>query len=155
MFRKILIMNKNKILVLITIIASLFFSGCAGVDLSNVDLSNVSEEDINKFIVCEKPYIRHATACCLDQNENKICDQDENSQIQSNLNIYGEDRYNENNYQSPIEHYEDVKFIESDIMEKVEKFELGAFEGKCYREESGSNYYTKECEFDEDRKSVV
>ena len=27
--------------------------------------------------VCEEPYIRHAKSCCLDQNSNNICDNDE------------------------------------------------------------------------------
>jgi len=31
-------------------------------------------------IVCNKPYIRVGTSCCLDQNENKICDKDESPQ---------------------------------------------------------------------------
>ena len=46
-----------------------------------VDLSKVSEEDVARLaeqvISCENPYIRHASGCCLDANENKICDLDE------------------------------------------------------------------------------
>ncbi len=52
----------------------LFLIGC-GVDLSKADLSKL---DVNKAIICEKPYIRHGYECCLDLNENKVCDQDEN-----------------------------------------------------------------------------
>jgi len=30
-------------------------------------------------IVCDSPYIRHGTGCCLDKNDNQICDNDEKS----------------------------------------------------------------------------
>lgn len=46
-----------------------------------IDISKLSDEDLEriseKVIVCNSPYIRHATDCCLDQNNNKICDEDE------------------------------------------------------------------------------
>ena len=32
-------------------------------------------------VVCNKPYIRFADSCCLDQNENNICDNDENGVV--------------------------------------------------------------------------
>lgn len=68
-------MIKNKIYFIILLF--LILGGCSQVDLSKVNLSDVSEEDINKVIVCNEPYIRHALECCLDQNNNKICDLDE------------------------------------------------------------------------------
>jgi hypothetical protein len=37
------------------------------------NLKNIS----GLFIKCEKPYIRHGSECCLDKNDNKICDIDE------------------------------------------------------------------------------
>ena len=43
----------------------------------NVDLSKVSAEDVNKVIVCPDKYIRFGSSCCLDANDNKICDKDE------------------------------------------------------------------------------
>jgi hypothetical protein len=43
----------------------------------DVDLSKVSKEDVNKVIVCDPPYMRYASECCLDANSNKICDVDE------------------------------------------------------------------------------
>ena len=49
-----------------------FISGC-----KDVDLSKVSKEDINKIIVCEPPYMRYASECCLDANNDSICDRDE------------------------------------------------------------------------------
>jgi len=50
----------------------LLVSGC-----SELDLIQVSEEDVNKLIKCDAPYIRHASGCCLDIDENSICDDDE------------------------------------------------------------------------------
>ncbi|MBI2176389.1 hypothetical protein HYU40_03535 [Candidatus Woesearchaeota archaeon] len=54
-------------LILVTILA-----GC-----DQVDITKVTKEDVNKVIACEKPYIRFASGCCLDKNENKVCDNDE------------------------------------------------------------------------------
>jgi len=54
----------------------MFISGCEGIDISQLsdeDLERISE----KAIVCNAPYIRYAADCCLDQNDNKICDRDE------------------------------------------------------------------------------
>ena len=45
-------------------------SGCAQVEKSPV-VKDVQE------VVCDFPYIRHETSCCLDKNYNKICDEDE------------------------------------------------------------------------------
>lgn len=50
----------------------ILLAGC-----SNLDLGQISEDDINKVIVCEEPYIRHGAGCCLDINQNKICDNDD------------------------------------------------------------------------------
>lgn len=61
------------------VLGILVLSGC-----SNLDLNKLSKEDVNKIIVCEKPYIRHASECCLDQNDNKICDKDETQEIPRN-----------------------------------------------------------------------
>lgn len=61
----------------ITIILTLFLlAGC-----SNVDLSEVSDEDLEriseKAVVCNEPYIRVGVECCLDKDNNNICDRDE------------------------------------------------------------------------------
>jgi hypothetical protein len=66
-------MNKN---IFLSVVALLFLTGCAGVDLSEVsdeDLERISE----KAVVCNAPYIRVGVECCLDQNDNNICDRDE------------------------------------------------------------------------------
>ena len=55
----------------------LMLNACDGIDLENIDLSGLSEEDINKVIVCDPPYMRFGASCCLDQNDNSICDDDE------------------------------------------------------------------------------
>ncbi len=73
-------MRKDLILalsILITII--IFISGCTNgqIDLSQFDTSKLTKEDIDKLITCNKPYIRHEAGCCLDQNNNRICDDDE------------------------------------------------------------------------------
>lgn len=63
----------KRILVLAMLVLSLFvIAGC------NIeDLKSVSVEDVNKVIKCEEPYIRFGTGCCLDKDDNKICDNDE------------------------------------------------------------------------------
>jgi hypothetical protein len=67
---------KQTIMVLM-LLGMIILSGC-----SEIDLSGVSDEDLerisNKAIVCEEPYMRFGTGCCLDTNNNNICDNDEN-----------------------------------------------------------------------------
>jgi len=68
----------NKLILFSFIILALFLAGC-----ENVDVSKMSDADLqrvaDKAIVCNAPYIRFATGCCLDQNTNGICDSDETS----------------------------------------------------------------------------
>ena len=51
------------------------------VGCENVDVSQISDQDLerisDKLIVCNKPYMRFASGCCLDQDNNGICDKDE------------------------------------------------------------------------------
>lgn len=67
----------------------LLLMGCENVDLSKLsdaDLERVSE----KLIVCNAPYMRHESGCCLDKDNNKICDEDEgtaNMQAISTSNV--------------------------------------------------------------------
>ncbi len=60
---------KNKIITL-TILTLIFLTGC-----NNTDTNQTTETNTN--IQCNTPYIRYATECCLDQNNNNICDQHE------------------------------------------------------------------------------
>lgn len=62
----------KKIIISLFIILALLLVGC-----ENVDLSKISSEDVDKVIVCNKPYMRFGSSCCLDQNENGVCDNDE------------------------------------------------------------------------------
>ena len=55
------------VLLFILMFGLLVLSGCQG----DWDL------DADDIIVCESPYMRFATGCCLDQNNNGICDSDE------------------------------------------------------------------------------
>ena len=64
---------------LITItILSLLLAGCDGV-IQKKDV----EDALQKSIVCKKPYMRFELGCCLDENDNAICDQDEDEKVKS------------------------------------------------------------------------
>ena len=70
-------MNRRSFLIIFFLFALLLFlTGC-----SEIDISKLSDEDLEriseKLIVCESPYLRNGGDCCLDKNENKICDEDE------------------------------------------------------------------------------
>ncbi len=70
----------RKVALSLLAIISLLIIACEG-----VDLSKVSDEDLgrlsDKAIVCNEPYIRLGASCCLDQNNNEICDKDEKNNI--------------------------------------------------------------------------
>lgn len=55
----------------------LLFSIFFLVACENLDVSKLTQEDINKLIVCPDSYMRFASGCCLDVNGNGICDDDE------------------------------------------------------------------------------
>tara|TARA_Y100000310_G_scaffold270310_1_gene284074 strand:+ start:273 stop:1109 length:837 start_codon:yes stop_codon:yes gene_type:complete len=66
---------------LLLIIIIIFVVGCQGIDLSQVsdeDLERISE----KAVICNDPYIRVGTSCCLDKNSNEVCDDDESQIIE-------------------------------------------------------------------------
>jgi len=66
-------MLKSKIIAgIILLFGILILSAC-----ENLDLGKLSEEDINKLVVCKEPYMRFAAGCCLDKDSNAICDVDE------------------------------------------------------------------------------
>jgi hypothetical protein len=82
-------------------------SGC-----SNIDLSEVSDEDLervsDKMVVCEEPYMRVGTSCCLDDNQNKICDSDEKEENSSYII----------NEKIKIDYEIETEIIEENIFEK-------------------------------------
>ena len=47
----------------------------------NIDVSQISDEDLSRItkqvIICDEPYIRFETGCCLDEDKDNICDTDE------------------------------------------------------------------------------
>lgn len=74
----ILLKSTLKILFTIFVISLVLLLGaCSEIDLSEVDLSELSEEDIDKIITCKTPYMRFEAGCCLDLNANDICDEHE------------------------------------------------------------------------------
>jgi hypothetical protein len=66
----------------------LFVVGC------ELNVGNISDDDIKRIsenaVVCNEPYIRVGLECCLDINNNNICDSDE-KEILSNLKDTSED----------------------------------------------------------------
>ncbi|MFH1505931.1 MAG: hypothetical protein ABIE94_02985 [archaeon] len=89
---------KYLILIILIIAAMLFISACGPEDMADdeqEDGSDVQTEEVSgtdgeveeaepadepeppRELVCNPPYIRHATSCCLDLNDNMICDVDE------------------------------------------------------------------------------
>jgi len=42
----------------------------------------ISSNNSQNSVTCNYPYIKVGTSCCLDQNSNNICDNDENSNVQ-------------------------------------------------------------------------
>jgi hypothetical protein len=63
----------KKILLIGLVLGLLFIVGC-----SEIDVSQLSDEDLERIgetlIVCENPYMRFESGCCLDQDFNSICD---------------------------------------------------------------------------------
>ena len=63
----------TKLLLFVLVLLSLILSGCEGVNVSERDINRISEG----IIKCDFPYMRFAAGCCLDENSNGICDNDE------------------------------------------------------------------------------
>jgi len=77
----------KKILMVIFLIAMLSITAC-NVDYGDVATTlteELDEEDMEKlsdtFVVCDDPYIRHGSECCLDQNADSICDEDSGVEV--------------------------------------------------------------------------
>jgi len=66
-------MEQNFIPFFILLIVVLFASGCTNLAKNEINECNESSREM----VCKKPYILVGTSCCLDQNDNSICDTDE------------------------------------------------------------------------------
>ncbi len=67
----------KKILLGLIMISLLIMTGCSIEQLSEVsdeDLERVAGTLAEKAIVCNEPYMRYASGCCLDKNKDNICD---------------------------------------------------------------------------------
>ena len=66
----------RKLILFLLVILAIIVTAC-----ENVDLSKVSDEDLERIsenvIACKAPYIRFGATCCLDENSNNLCDDDE------------------------------------------------------------------------------
>ena len=87
-----------------------------------------NEANAKDKIVCNSPYIRMGLGCCLDSNDNNICDKDETEKQVSNSNENSNDK-------------EQLRCKEPYI-------NTG---GKCCLDENRDSV----CDAKEDRKSVV
>ena len=70
---------KRMLIIVLFLSINLILSGCSGVS------GNIIKDDI----ICNSPYLRVGSECCLDQNNNSICDKDEelnNNQKQDTTN---------------------------------------------------------------------
>lgn len=67
-------MKIKGLLIVLAIISTALLIGCE----TPYGSANFSAEDVNKVIQCQENYMRHGSSCCLDKNNNKICDNDEN-----------------------------------------------------------------------------
>ena len=66
----------RKSIAFIVLFVSIFLISC-----TEFDVSEISDEDMQRIsrhaVVCDPPYIRHGTGCCLDTTGTGICDKDE------------------------------------------------------------------------------
>jgi hypothetical protein len=75
-------------ILLICLYLSILLSLLCGCD--KIDISKITDQDMNRIsqnlIVCNKPYMRYSSGCCLDVNNNSVCDLDEKTYSIDNKN---------------------------------------------------------------------
>lgn len=75
---------------------SIFFCTILLTGCSEIDVDSLSDEDLDRLnerlIVCNEPYIRVGMECCLDLNQNGICDEHENQNGQVKSTHYESDK---------------------------------------------------------------
>src|SRR3989338_5585711 len=67
---------RKEVLLVLMVLLIIVITACEKIDvskLSDKDLERISKE----LIVCNKPYIIYSSECCLDKNDNAICDKDD------------------------------------------------------------------------------
>ena len=65
----------KKIILTLLLVLVVSLSGC--INVSDDALDKVGKTISENTVVCNEPYMRLGDGCCLDQNQNKICDKDE------------------------------------------------------------------------------
>ena len=124
---------------LVLIAFMILFTGCENVNLEN----NASQENLqngsNTSVVCNQPYIRVGDSCCLDKNNNSVCDDDEvNKSSQEETNTTTKEDINksiENNNKNTTENLGEN---ESKIHNKTQK-DKSAFESCIVTYEHSDN----------------
>ena len=115
------------------ILMMVVFMGCDG-----IDVSNISDEDMKRIaeqaIVCEKPYIRHGVDCCLDQDENNICDEDEGKEEPNQEKVEEKPQVEEKPHvEEKVECEDDVtlsgKIVDEKIKLKWDSYSCDDFKG--------------------------
>jgi len=62
-----MVQKMRKLIFLFIVFVSILVTAC----------SEISNSKSSEGIVCDSPYIRFEEGCCLDNNDNKICDEDD------------------------------------------------------------------------------
>ncbi|MBU1029605.1 MAG: hypothetical protein ABIC91_00055 [Nanoarchaeota archaeon] len=145
---------KNKLLLFFVLLFVL-------VACEDIDISQLSDEDLerlsDKFVVCNNPYIRVGTGCCLDVDNNSICDSDEVQIINETFNITFKNetnnirinKINETNINNTYELYSFKKCYDKNLYlfnsdnEPVAITEL--CDDDCFNETCYSKHVYKQC----------
>ncbi|MEK6952825.1 MAG: hypothetical protein AABX29_07460 [Nanoarchaeota archaeon] len=130
-----------KTTIILGILISIFLISGAGCQVDDKLAKEIASENIDKLIVCNEPYIRYGTECCLDQNKNKVCDNDEGQSTQqkseqTNNQIVGRDSFidevcNDLNNNQKCEETELKGFNCNDIVIKNKAGEIVTTKNHC------------------------
>lgn len=93
---------------------------------------NVINENQQKEIICNSPYIKFGSECCLDQNSNRICDKDEQQREQKSYATI-------NNFEGSLKWVELMDITASSSGEVPESCPNGKNEGDIWLEFSLQN----------------
>ena len=73
-------MDFKRVLLLVLLTAIVFVSGCVSSTDTQSNSNNKNLQNTSQ-VICNKPYILVGASCCLDMNNNSICDSDEKTGI--------------------------------------------------------------------------
>jgi len=110
----------KKLIFILLVSLTMLVSGCINAgdiakQVDKEDIDNIS----SALITCEKPYIRHGAECCLDKNNNKICDSDENKTEPTKKEKVSENKNKDTNKNK------EIKPVEKKPKQKTKKVKLG------------------------------